>query len=459
MKKTVLFLMNGFGIEQIDSYNIYNSKLMPNLDSYTKNYLFTSIESKAYDLVSGYRTFSTASDLPLTYSLIDNYYTKFSENKNLNFYLNSIRPEGKVQLFLFYENEKSFEHIKSFCNYIKTKNNKIYLHLVLTSHNTSNYKEIEKIVTRISYDFKDIKIGIIVGINSLIAQNLTSLMNMFKNEVGEKWKEITKKINYLETSKIQPKDVKEFYMNEGFKFDVNDSFFFFNYEYLDISNFILNISSVNNVKDYCSLFGMNGIKYPMFAYPSSGISMNNSLNKIGAKTLILSNSDNIKQINYYCNGLQNIVSDNICFAKTDNGINPNYLKAIIRDSNYDLIIINYQLDNVTTVPELNEKLTKLDSMLKVVHDFCTELKISLFISSLYGMQKELAVDNFVKATVNFSLKVPFIVIDPIFNKTNFTLGIGNIYTLANTLYTNINSKNDGEVLIRKKNVISKMIKK
>lgn len=459
MKKTVLFLMNGFGIEQIDSYNIYNSKLMPNLDSYTKNYLFTSIESKAYDLVSGYRTFSTASDLPLTYSLIDNYYTKFSENKNLNFYLNSIRPEGKVQLFLFYENEKSFEHIKSFCNYIKTKNNKIYLHLVLTSHNTNNYKEIEKIVTRISYDFKDIKIGIIVGINSLIAQNLTSLMNMFKNEVGEKWKEITKKINYLETSKTQPKDVKEFYMNEGFKFDVNDSFFFFNYEYLDISNFILNISSVNNVKDYCSLFGMNGIKYPMFAYPSSGISMNNSLNKIGAKTLILSNSDNIKQINYYCNGLQNIVSDNICFAKTDNGINPNYLKAIIRDSNYDLIIINYQLDNVTTVPELNEKLTKLDSMLKVVHDFCTELKISLFISSLYGIQKELAVDNFVKATVNFSLKVPFIVIDPIFNKTNFTLGIGNIYTLANTLYTNINSKNDGEVLIRKKNVISKMIKK
>ena len=252
MKKTVLFLMNGFGIEQIDSYNIYNSKLMPNLDSYTKNYLFTAIESKAYDLKSGYRTFSTASDLPLTYSLIDNYYLKFSENKNLNFYLNSIRPEGKVQLFLFYENEKSLEHIKSFCNYIKAKNNKIYLHLVLTSHNTNNYKEIDKIVTKISYDFKDIKIGIIVGINQLMNQNLTSFMNLFKNEVGEKWKEVTKKISYLETSKIKPSDVKEFYMNEGFKFDVNDSLFFFNYEYYDISNFISNISTINNINDYCS---------------------------------------------------------------------------------------------------------------------------------------------------------------------------------------------------------------
>lgn len=459
MKKTVLFLMNGFGIEQIDSYNIYNSKLMPNLDSYTKNYLFTSIESKAYDLKSGYRTFSTSSDLPLSYSLIDNYYTKFNENKNLNFYLNSIRPEGKVHLFLFYENEKSLEHIKSFCNFIKSKNNKIYLHLVLTSHNTNNYKEIDKFVTKISYDFKDIKIGIIVGINQIMNQNLTSFMNLFRNEVGEKWKEITKKISYLENSKIQPSDVKEFYMNEGFKFDVNDSLFFFNYEYFDISYFISNISTLNNINDYCSMFELKGVKYPMFAYPLSGISMASSLKKINAKTLILLASENIKQINYYCNGLQNIVSENIYFAKTDDGLTPNYLKSIIRDSDYDLIIINFQIDNIKTVAELNEKLSKLDNMLKVIHDFCIELKISLFVSSLYGMQKEIAVDNFVKATVNFSLKVPFIVIDPIFKKSNFSISPGNIYTMANTLYTNINPKNEGAVLIRKKDFITKMIKK
>ncbi len=459
MKKTVLFLMNGFGIEQAGSYNIYSSKLMPNLDSYTKNYLFTSIESKAYDLASGYRTFSTASELPLSYSLIDNYYTKFNENKNLNFYLNSIRPEGKVQLFWFYENEKSLEHIKNFWNCIKTKNTKIFLHLVLTSHNTNNYKEIEKIITKISYDFKDIKIGIVVGIKSLQVNNLTPFMNMFQNEVGEKWKEVTKKISYLVSSKTQPQDVKEFYMNEGFKFDVNDSFFFFNYEFFDMTKFISTISSINNIKDYCSLFEMNGTKYPMFAYPSSGVSMDASLKKIGAKSLILLSSDKIKQVNYYCNGLQNIVSDNINFTKTDDGINPNYLKAVIRDSDYDLIIINYQVDNITTVPELTEKLSKLDVMLKFVHDLCVEMKISLVISSLYGMQKEIAVDNFVKANVDFSLKVPFIVIDPVFNKANNFLGFGNIYTLANTLYTNINPKNDGEVLIRKKSFVTKMIKK
>ena len=459
MKKTVLFLMNGFGIEQINSYNIYNAKLMPNLDSYTKKYLFSSIESKAYDLISGYRTFSTGCDFPLTYSLIDNYYEKFSENKNLTYYLNTIKPEGKVQIFLFFDNEKSLEHIRKFCDFIKPKNNKIYLHLILTSHNTNNYKEIEKIINKINYDYKDIKIGIVVGINNLLVQNLTSFMNMFQNEVGEKWKEISKKLNYLLSSKTQPKNVREFYMNEGFKFDINDSLFFFNYEYFDISNLITNISKINNTSDYCSLFQMKGIKYPMFAYPLSGISMANSLKKIGAKSLMLCNKDNIKHINYYCNGLQNVISEYVNFTKTDNGINPNYLKSIIRDSNYDLIIINYQIDNVNTVSELNDKLSKLDTILKVVHDFCVELKISLFISSLYGMQKEIAVDNFVKANVDFSMKVPFIVIDPIFSKTNYFIGTGNTYTLANTLYTNINPKNDGEVLIKNKGFVGKLLKK
>ena len=89
MKKTVLFLMNGFGVEQLDSYSIYNAKLMPNLDSYTKKYLFSQIATPSYNLVSGYRFFSTGSKYPLSSSLIDSYIDKFDANKNLLFYLNT----------------------------------------------------------------------------------------------------------------------------------------------------------------------------------------------------------------------------------------------------------------------------------------------------------------------------------------------------------------------------------
>lgn len=91
--------MNGFGVEQLDSYSIYNAKLMPNLDRYTKEYLFSSIETPASNLVSGYRCFSTGSLYPLSYSLIDNYLDKFAENKNFELYLNSINENGKIHIF------------------------------------------------------------------------------------------------------------------------------------------------------------------------------------------------------------------------------------------------------------------------------------------------------------------------------------------------------------------------
>ena len=463
MKKTVLFLMNGFGVEQLDSYNVYNAKLMPNLDSYTKKHLFTAISTPSYNLVSGYRTFSTGSKYPLSCSLIDSYIDKFETNQNLNFYLNSIKPEGKIHLILSLEKEKSLEHLRSFLRFIKAKKqNKIFLHLVLTGDNIDNYKEIERLINKIVYEMVDCKIGIIVGANSLNAVNLLSFMNMFQREVGEKWREVTKKISSLVSMKIEPKNVKEFFLNEGFKFEVNDSIFFFNYELADMTNFANNISKLTNTDTYFSMFPLKGIKYPMFSYPKSGISMANYLEKINAKALVLTDSSNMKVINYYCCGLQNIVSPQISYAKTDNDLllNQDNIKAIIRDSDYDLIMIDFRIDNVKNVGELNEKLSKLDGILGYVHDFCVENKISLFISSLYGMQKEIPVDNFTRAFINFAGKVPFIVVDPIFNKANFILGLGDIYNLANTVYTNISDKhNGGEVLIKKKNALVKMLKK
>ena len=459
MKKTVLFLMNGFGVEQIGSFNIYNDKLMPNLDKFTKEYLFAPIESKAYDIVSGYRTFSTGSPYSLTYSLINNYVDKFETNKNFEFYLSNIKPDGKIHIFFSLENEKGVEQLRSFLNFIKSKKqNSIFVHLVLTNNNINDYKEIERLINKFVYDIKTCKVGIIVGKNVLSAINMVSLINLFQKEVGERWREINKKMVSLTTSKILPVNVKEFYMNNGFKLEANDSIFFFNYEYADFSSFTNAGNKITNSECFSS-FQINGVKYPMFAYPKSGISSANSLAKIDAKTLILSNKENIKTINYYCCGLQNIVSPNISFARTDK-LNFELIKSIIRDSDYDLIIFNYQVDDVKSVTELNNKLSRLDMMLGEIKNFCVEKKYSLFISSLYGMQKEMAVDNFTNAMVDFSSKVPFIVIDPVFKKSNFIIGLGNIYNLAHTVYTNINNKYDGgEVLIKKKNFLVKLLKK
>jgi len=457
MKKTVLFLMNGFGIEQIGSYNVYNDKLMPNLDKYTKEYLFSSIDTKSFDMISGYRKFSLGLDIPLTYSLIDNYQDKFDKNPNINLFLNNIKENSKIQLYLFLENEKSFEHIKSFIKFIrKTKDNKMLLHLILTSKDDKNYKEVERILNKFIYDYKECSIASIVGLNTLTQTNLISYMNLLKNEVGEKWRELNRKFTSLTQDKILPIDVKEFYVNEGFKLESDDVFFFFNYEYTNLTNLVSNLSNCY------SLFQINGIKYSMFAYPKSNVSMANSLKKINTKSVILTNKQNIGLINYYCCGLENVSNDSIVYGNIDNNLllNQEYIKSVIDNPNYNLIIIDYHIDDAKDVKELTDKLISLDYILGYIHDYIKEKEYSLFISSLYGMKKELPLDNFTKALVDFSSKVPFLVIDKVFTKTNFRIDFGDTYNLAHTVYTNINKEYDiNAVLIKKKGIISKLLKK
>lgn len=462
MKKTVLFLMNGFGIEQANSYNIYNSKLMPNLDSYTQKYLFSSISANTYNLANGYRMFSTGSNIPLSYSLIHNYMEKFNENPNMNFFVTNVNSEAKIQLYLFLENEKSLEHLKYMLKFIRTKcNNKIFLHVVLTSVDVENYKVLERILSKINYDYRDCRLSSIIGVNTLKSGKLDTYMNLLKNQIGEKWIEVARKIQSLSSSKIAPCDVKEFYVNDGFKIDSNDVYFFMNYDQVNITALLENINKLTSVVKYFSMFPMTGIKYPMFAYPVSSRSMVESLKKIDAKALILSDGFSIPYINFMANGFSNVVPENISYTRIDTEpLNKEKLDSIIRDSEYELIIINYQIDNSNNVAELKDKLSKLDLILKVVHDVCITNEISLFISSLYGMNKEIGVDNFTKAHIDFSAKVPVIVIDPVFKKENFRLDFGDIYNLAHTIYTNINNKyNGGDVLIKKKSSLSKMIKK
>ena len=460
MRKTVLFLMNGFGIEQSDSYNVYNSKLMPNLDSYTQKYLFSTIESKEYNFKDGYRMFSTGNNVALTYPLMNNYMENFGANSNMNFYLNNISNESRIQLFMFIKNEQSLNHLKHFLSFIRTKKtNPIFIHLVLTSDDLNNYKELEHIITKINYDYKECKVSTIIGKNVLTSQNLSTYMNLLKNEVGEKWIEIQRKFKALFSSKISPFDSKEFYVNDGFRLKDNDTFFFFNYEYVDLTNFLNNINSLCPNSKHFSMFQIKGIQYAMFAYPMSGKSMVESLKNIGARALILTEPAYMPYTNYMVNGLSNEIPENISYSRTDVNFGASQLQTIIKNSNYDLIIIDYHIDNVTTINELKDKLSKLDKIIGLTHDICVENDVTLFISSLYGMNKELKIDNFMKAFINFSTKVPVLVIDSVFNKINFRLDFGNVHTLANTVYTNINKKYVGDVLIKKKGYLSKAIKK
>ena len=72
MKKNVLFLINGFGIEKNDSYNVYSANLMPNMDKLTKERIFSSIPNKYLDYKTAYRNFRMGIKNAITYSLVEN---------------------------------------------------------------------------------------------------------------------------------------------------------------------------------------------------------------------------------------------------------------------------------------------------------------------------------------------------------------------------------------------------
>ena len=69
MNKTVLFLINGLGIEHGDSCDIYSKEVMPVMDDAAIHECFSQIESKAVDYTTGYQIFSTGSVDALAFPL------------------------------------------------------------------------------------------------------------------------------------------------------------------------------------------------------------------------------------------------------------------------------------------------------------------------------------------------------------------------------------------------------
>ena len=456
MKKTILYLINGFGIEQKDSFNIYKSDLMPNLDELTKTSLFSSLETSDYNLQDAYRTFSVESKEAVTYTFLDKYTLLLKENPNFVTFTSSIKDNSKVHLFCFLENYKSIDHIK---NIVALINKNIILHLVLTSENTSDYLELERIIAKMMLELKSCSIGSIVGKNTMINSS-KDYVSMLNNGVGEKWHEVAKKLNVLATSKTLPINAKEFFVNENFTIAKEDSILMLNYDYFNLTNFLENLKTIYPEKVY-SMFPIDGIKYPLYMFPSSSISLINGLKSIGAKGLVVADGSNFGYINYFANGLNRSNDPSLLFMKTDNDIlyNKDIMTKVLKDEQFNLIIINQTIDDCLTIPDLNNRLKRIDESVGIIKDICVENKITFILSSLYGVKKELLEDQYIKRLVNFSTKVPFIVLDDVYKKNSYSLSYGDIIGIKNTCLKLINPSYIGSGLIKKKDFLSKLLKK
>ena len=106
MKKNILLLINGFGVEQTNSYNVYSDKLMPVLDNLTKKGIFITIPNTFLDYKTAYRKFSMNIDYSLTHTLINRNINKLEYVKNplLLYIINELnKKSSNCHLFCYWD--------------------------------------------------------------------------------------------------------------------------------------------------------------------------------------------------------------------------------------------------------------------------------------------------------------------------------------------------------------------
>ncbi len=483
MKKSVLFLINGYAYEQKGSYSLYNEDLSPNFDMYLKHNISTQLDCSALNYMDGYNSFSLGSDGSLNYSFIKNESVDkkiVGNNELLQFKAKINNPESKLHVIYFVNTEKELDNLRNFMENIADINVKeAYVHLVCTSDNIKDYKELKGVITKFGYGFvPKLRVASVVGMNyisdeaddSKIDDYVTSLFYGY----SELWRETDQKINNLIANNTLPCDIKTFCINTRYEIADNDNILIFNYTNMNVKKFIQKLSQIpekirrryESIKyNIYSLFPI-GYQIPSaFTDRTTDICVNNYLKNIYTKAAIIDSKNRLSNINYRCAGLKNIVCDNIDFFDSSTGIlyNSSMLFDIINNPKYGLIVLNYNIDSFNTIKDIREEFVKIDDILSQMYRLCKDSNYTLFISSLYGIRKNINDGYGNEVFLNLSQRVPLIIIDPELNKIRKKLMIypyGNIYDLAKTIYKNINPSYNIESLIREKqSLISLLFKK
>lgn len=466
MKRNILLLINGFGVEKADSYNIYSGELMPNMDRLTKERVFVSIPNNYLDYISAYRNFSMGINEPLTYSVIENNINNETLTNDLltNITTTVNNLNSRLHIICYWDSASTVDHLVAYLRTIQSQTQaKIFIHIILCQKSLNDYKDIDRGFQILSYELgANVKLGVIAGENNIA--NMTGMKEYVKcmlTEAGEKWKDLDKKVQVLSQTKTKPFDTRTFSVNLDYKFEENDQVIIFNYASINLDSFIQELYiqkyrtlNLDTIKFY-SLFPLKceKIQVPfMYNYAVSSNYMLNSIKSINAKCIVMDKKDNCPNINYYLTGLRNVIDEDLKYLPTDDGFiyDPNKMLEIVKSLNNELIIINYEISSCKTIEEIKDRLSKIDAVIGVLDNYIRENHYSMFITSLYGLQVDLYNQKQELCKVNFSGKVPLVIDDEVINLAQFTVSEGSLYDLANSIYQNINNDYKITGLIKRK---------
>ncbi len=480
MKKSVIFLINGLGIERPGSYSISIDEVMPNLSRAKETSYFTTAIISSLEYKEAYESFflgdtSTQELEYLKEYLINDSISELAIYKEIKEKI-AENPNSKIHIFIETLNQRIVEQINVLFNGLigENKNKKIYLHLLLTQQTEKDYPSINKIINYIRFHLNEnIQVGFIIGKES-IGEHPTKeendfLKKMFFECQCERWTSTDVKLNSLSEKKIRPCEVQGFCTTKDCFISNKDMLFFFNTRRENYDNFIEVIyrSAQERFKEGVSLPISSLIRlYSNYKIPSfiENLEYEDSLSNIlirnKKKCLIITDRKNINVVNFYANGLNSINNPIICFMeKTDALYNQDQVEKLINEMPYDLIIFDYEMDTSSTINHLKEELAKLDIILGNITRVC-ENKHAVFITSLYGLKKTLPVADYnpEEVTINYELRIPIFFYDYSYPKGKYDLFPGETHDILLSALKCITYDQKLTSLIREKTLIGDILK-
>ena len=480
MKKSIIFLINGLGIERQGSYSISIDQCMPNLAKIKETSYYTSAIINSYEYRTAYEYFFIGDSYQKELDYIKNNFiqTDLNINKNFQIFKNQITSIGKkIHIFFEPKGDKIINEINDFLEKLELNNSKeIYLHLILSQQTLEQYNKLINIVNFIKYHLhKNTTLGFIIGKNylhdELTKDDMDYAKKMFFYCSCERWSDTEIKLKNLQESQIMPINVPGFCATNSCNIEKDDTILFFNTKRTKYDKFIQSI--IDNSKsvfqteelklNIYSLIKLD-TKYNIISFMNSieyDSSLAKTLEKTNKKALIMTTKENIQLVNFLANGMNYINNPRIQFMNLDINYlsNKDNINQLLNQTEYDIIIIDNHMDVSKTINDLKNQLEKLDIPIGLIAE-ASENKHSVFITSLYGLKKELPIApyNTEIVTIDYAMQIPIFLFDYTYPRSKYTLRPGETNDILNTAIKCLDNTQELPSLLVKKGFFSNFLK-
>ena len=446
MKKSVVFLINGLGIETSGSYSIAIDQCMPKLSRVKETSFFTTAVIDSLEYRSAYEQFFLGDTYKKELKFIKDQILgeTLSTNPTYQDIVEGLSvPTAKLHVFLEPVTERIVEEVNDFVKTLPLDSKReVYLHLLVTQQTVQEYPKLIQIVNYIKYHLDTrITVGFMLGKEFITdvptKEEIDTIKKLFFFCSAERWSDTEKKLITLRDANVRPCMIPGFCATNSCTIQNGDVILFFNTKRTSYDKFI---QIIEENKEWA--FKTNESKLPIYSMiqldtkytvpcfaPSIlyDHSLANLLQKASQKALIITDEKNISLVNFLANGLIYQNNPSIQFIKNDDAYcqNPSNIQNIIENTDFGLIIFDYHMDTSKTINDLKEQLQRIDVVLGNVASVC-ENKHSLLITSLYGLKREmpLAPYNPEMVTLNYERQIPIFFFDYSYPRTKYTLSAG-----------------------------------